>query len=199
MTTARWGDVRLWLGVVLIVASMLVGAKVLTSGDDTVAVWRATRDLSVGAAPTGLAPVAVNRAVAADRYLAADQPVDGVLRTPVRAGELVARSAVAAPTSRPSRRVTLPVDPLHAPVDLQPGDLVDVWTTPAPAAQAVGEPRLVLAGATVVAVAADAVGASGESGVVIDVPEADVASVIAAARSGLIDLVSVPPDSQVAS
>ena len=63
---ARLGDLRLWLGLVLVAGSMLVGARLMGADDDTVVVLRATRDLAVGAGLDGLAPVRVSRAAAGD-------------------------------------------------------------------------------------------------------------------------------------
>jgi hypothetical protein len=123
---------------------------------------------------------------AAQPYL--DQPIDGVLRWPVLAGELVPRSAVATSPPEPTRAVTVPVDPLHAPPALQPGDRVDVWSSPADGS---GPPLLVLA-AVPVASASPEQGLGGEIGVVLDVPMDDVAGIVAAARSGVVDLVAVP-------
>jgi len=93
-----------------------------------------------------------------------------------------------------TREVTVPVDPLHAPVALQSGDLVDVWSMPRPDAAAAGsgEPSLVLPAAVVTSVADDSIGIGGEMAVVLEVPSAVVAAVVAATRSGVVDLVAVP-------
>lgn len=196
MTPARWTDRRLWAGLALLLASALAGGLLLSRPDGTVAVWRATRDLSVGASLADLEPVRV-AADLAPAYAAPGDVLDGVLRTPVRAGELVPVGAVVAPTRQPGRRVTLPVDPVHAPSALMAGDRVDVWSTPRAAgdASASGEPRLVLASAAVSSVSAD-VGLTGEVAVEVEVPTDQVAAVVAAARAGVIDLVAVPVDAQ---
>jgi len=192
---ATWGDARLWLGLALVVASMLVGARLMAAGDDTVTVLRATRDLSVGARLDGLVPVRVPRE-AAQLYLG--QPVEGVLRWPLLAGELVPLSAVETSPAEPTRRVTVPVDPLHAPPSLQPGDRVDVWVSPRDASGVAGLPVLVLASVPVDSASSEH-GLGGEVGVVLDVPVADVADVVAASRSGVVDLVEVPAASQPAA
>jgi hypothetical protein len=79
-------------------------------------------------------------------------------------------------------------------VALQSGDLVDVWSMPRPdgGAAAGGEPALVLPSAVVTSVAADSIGIGGEIAVVLEVPSAVVAAVVAATRSGVVDLVAVP-------
>ena len=43
-----WRDPRLWIGVVLVAASVVVGARVLAAADDTVQVWAAAADLGAG-------------------------------------------------------------------------------------------------------------------------------------------------------
>lgn len=192
---ARLGDLRLWLGLVLVAGSMLVGARLMGADDDTVVVLRATRDLAVGAGLDGLAPVRVSRAAAGDLYLEGPAP-DGVLRWPVQAGELVPRSAVASGPRADSRLVTVPVDPLHAPPALQRGSLVDVWSVPGDPEQ--GEPGLVLPAVSVADVSTDALGMGGELAVVLDVPSGQVAAVVDAARGGGVDLVAVPASSQSA-
>ena len=196
---ARVGDLRLWAGLALLVVSMVVGATMLSAGDDTVTVWRASRDLSAGSAPTGLEPVALGRAVAGDRYVGSDVQVVGVLRWPVQAGELLPRTALTQPTAAATRQVTVPVDPMHAPAGLQAGDVVDMWSTPRDSAAAeaqVAAPSLVLAAVRVTALAGADVGISGELGVVLEVPADEVPAVVAASRSGVTDLVAVPLASQ---
>ena len=188
------GDLRLWLGLVLVIGSVLLGARLLGAEDDTVLVLRATRDLAVGSPLGGLASVRVDRAAAGDGYLV-EPPADGVLRWPIAAGELVPKSAVGEAFVEQVREVTIPVDPLHAPPGLQLGDLVDIWSSPRESEP--GEPSLVLAGVTVAAVPADELGIGGDMGVVLAVPADRVANVVLASRAGVVDLVAVPVRSQL--
>jgi hypothetical protein len=204
MSSPGPGDPRLWVGVGLLVVTTVAGARILGADDDAVTVWRATRDLSAGASAQALQPgldleaVTVPRALAAGRYQAPGDDLAGDLRWPIAAGELVPRAALAAPDARPSRDVTVPVDPLHAPAALAVGDRVDVWTSPRESS-APRDPALVLAGARVAAVAADSVGLGGEIAVALSVPAEQVGAVVAAARGGAVDLVAVPPGSQEVS
>lgn len=205
LRTAGLGDLRLWLGIALVVVAMIVGASVMTAGSDTVLVMRAGHDLSVGSVPVDLVPVAVNRTAAGDAYLPGDlgsgDPTAGaVLVRPVRAGELVPRSALGPPVSEPMRQVTVPVDPVHAPPGLRAGDLVDVWASaPATSAEPSRVPRTVVRDVTVVAVSAESLGVGGELAVVLAVAEDAVADLVAASRASVVDLVAVPVDSQLAS
>ncbi len=192
---ARLGDLRLWLGLALVVGSVVVGARVMSVDEATVVVLRATRDLAAGSVPRDLVPVRVNSTVAGGEYLSGQPPAGDVLRWPISAGELVPRSAIAAAADTKMREVTIPVDPLHAPPGLQSGDMVDVWSSPRE--NEPGAPVLVLPAVTVAAVAAEDVGLGGEIGVVLDVPAESVSAVVLAARSGVVDLVAVPLGSQV--
>lgn len=197
-SVARVRDLRLWAGVVLLALSVLAGALVLGDDDQSVTVWRATSDLSAGSRPTGLEATQISPSVAGDRYVRPGDLVDGVLRWPVAAGELLPRGALGDPAREPTRRVTVPVDPLHAPVGVQAGDVVDAWVMPRSDAglPAQARPDLVLSGALVARVTEDALGMGGEVGVVLEVPAARVPDLVAATRRGVVDLVAVPLASQ---
>jgi len=189
---ARMGDLRLWAGVALLAVSATAGF-VWAGGDaDTVTVWRATRDLGAGAAAADLEAVQVAADVAAAGYLGPADDLAGRLRWPVAAGELLPRGSLAQPTAADMRRVTVPVDPLHAPVGLVAGDMVDAWVTPRADTTSAVDAGLVLSGATVSDVSVDAVGLGGELGIVLEVRAVDVPRVVAAARGGVLDLVAVP-------
>ena len=89
--------------------------------------------------------------------------------------------------------MTIPVDPLHAPVDLAAGDRVDVWATATDGGQtSIAPPSLVLPRALVISADRESVGVGGEIAVVIEVPEAAVRPAVAAIRSGMVDLAAVP-------
>lgn len=132
---ARWRDPRLLLGVLLVLVSVLAGARLLAAADDYALVWAAKRDLPVGAALAQ--PDLQARAVRfrdqgdADRYLSAEQPLAGaVLARPLGAGELVPAAALAAPGQSSFDELPLAVAQTAAPVDLREGDVVDVWVVP---------------------------------------------------------------------
>lgn len=194
----RWSDARIWAAAGLLAVAALLGGVVVGRGGDTVQVLAASGDLSAGASVLDLVPVAVPSTIA-DRYLAADADVAGVLRWPVMAGELVPASALMDSVVEPTRLVSIPVDPLHAPADLGAGDLVDVWVTPRPDVGAVGageSPALVLTDVVVTSVVTDGAGFAGGWGVELAVPESAVERMVSAGRGGVLDLVTVPPMSQ---
>ena len=194
------GDARLWLGVGLLAASMLVGALVMSDRSETVGVLQATRTLSAGATLVDVRAVQVPAALAAG-YLRSDVvATHGTLRWPVGAGELVPVAAVVAGVDVDARAVTVPVEPNHAPDTLAAGDLVDLWTTPARGSADEGAAsRLVLAGAPVVAVAQSSAGFTGALGVTLRVPAEQVGQVVRAVRGSDVDLIAVPVEAQAAA
>ncbi|WP_157538405.1 MULTISPECIES: hypothetical protein [unclassified Nocardioides] len=128
-----WRDPRLWLGVLLVAGSVVLGARLLAAADDTVAVWAVVDDRGSGT-PVVAADLAVERVRfgdgdVLDRYFPADQPVpDGlVLTRAVGAGELLARSAVGDAERTDVLQVPLAVDPQRVPPDVAAGSVVDVW------------------------------------------------------------------------
>jgi len=193
--------VRVWAAAGLLMGAAVLGAVLLGRDGDAVLVLQATRPLSAGTEPVGLEAVSVPASVAA-AYLVPGESIAGRLRWPVAEGELVPRAAVVTSPEDPTRLVSVPVDPLHAPAGLAVGDVVDVWVTRTDVGGAVASgslPRLVLGEVTVTAVATEGVGFAGGWGVELAVPEQRVASVVEAGRTGVVDLVTVPPASQQVS
>ncbi len=192
-------DLRLATGVALVVVSVVLGAKLLSSAGDRVPVWTAKQGLAAGTTLRADDVVAV--AVASDglaAYVPQTSDVTGkVLARDVGAGELVPASALADSATDARRLVTVPVDPLHAPPGLARGERVDVYATPKDGAS-VGQdgvtvlPTLVLAGALVADPGSvDTAGTSSQIGVVLDVAATDADRAVAAARGGDVDLVRV--------
>jgi len=198
----RWLDARLLTGLLLVLGSVVVGAKIVAEADDAQAVWALKRDLAAGTtlAADDLVVRRVRLEASRNPYLAAqDQaPVGRQLRRDVKADELLPLSAVAAPgEGSAARLVTVPVEQHHLPPNLMHGQLVDVYVTVKPRSDsAVGKPRLVAGQALVqrdVSSEASRFG-SGASrvGVVVSVPTHQVPALIEAIEAGAIDLVRVP-------
>ena len=223
-----WLDARLVLGVLLVLVSVVAGAGLLSSADRSAPVWIAARDLAAG---TVLTEDDLERGRArlfgqdAARYLSAEggPPVGRILERPVGERELVPYAALAAPgQSAETREVAVPVAVGHLPPDLQRGQRVDVYLTPAkeaggrapaPASSRAGATtaasgesgekaeappegsQLVLSGVPVAArTEARGLGARADDlPVVLRVDNDDVAPLLAAVAAGTIDLVRVPP------
>lgn len=194
----RWGDTRLWIGLLLLVVSMFAGAKLLSQESEAVTVWQVGRDLSVGAEAIDLKPITVALGQAQEDYFSVDEIPAGRLRFPVESGELLPRSAMTGSQQEPSRVITVGVDPFHAPVDVAPGDRVDVWSTPStstylpdsPASNRSPDPQLALESVLVERVESDSLG--GRKAVVLRVTPENVGDLVRASRSGTIDLIKVP-------
>ncbi len=135
LVSARWRDPRLAVGVVLVAASVVLGVRVVSAADDTVAVWSLRSDLPAGAAVT-TADVTVTRLHFGDGndaalYVSADEtlPAGVVLAHDVSAGELLPLSSLRSPTAA-AAELPLAVPNGALPSDLGPGDRVDVWVAP---------------------------------------------------------------------
>jgi hypothetical protein len=132
----RWLDLRLVLGVLLVLGSVLLGARVVSAAATTVPVWAAAGDLAAGTVLTGddLVTVDVRLDDSAGAYLAGStRPAGRTLSRAVSHGELLPRTALASAAS--AVQVALPVQAGFVPPDLRRGQLVDVYAvSSAPAA-----------------------------------------------------------------
>jgi hypothetical protein len=198
----RWLDVRAVVGVILLLGSMIVGARLFAAAGHETPVWAATHDLAPGErlSAADVTQVRVRLNGAARRYLSGAPPAGYVVDRFVAARELLPAAALAA-SARPdsSRLVTVPVQPGHMPPDLAPGGRVDVYLTPRPSggpgsAAAPSAPTLVLSAAVVQSRPSGGrtFGAEAALSVVLVVPAERVADVVRAAESGAVDLVAVP-------
>lgn len=135
----RWLDLRLVLGVLLVLGSVLLGARVVTAADATVPVWAAAGDLAPGTelAAEDLVAVDVRLDDAARAYLSTGSRPEGrTLARAVRAGELLPRSALEEPDELV--QVALPVQAGYVPPGLKRGQVIDVYAVADPAAGATG-------------------------------------------------------------
>lgn len=169
-----WRDPRILLGLLLIAGCVLIGARVLSSADDTVAVWSARSDLVAGTVldRDDLVPSRLHFAAAADAavYVGADDLPDGevTLVRPVGAGELLPRAALGA-GGDPLVELPLAVDRADLPATVRPGSVVDVWV----AGTEKGPARRLLDDVPVVALprAADTLAPESTRQVIVGVPE----------------------------
>lgn len=179
----------MWLGLLLVAGSVVVGARTLAAADDTTTVWAVRADRGAGTPVTtdDLEPRRIRFAddATARRYFAASGalPDDLVLARPVGAGELLARSAVGPAGEAKRLSVPLEVDPNRVPPQVRAGSVVDVWisdggsTGSDAAPSGVDDDGPALSGVTVVAAPddEDAFVVSGTRQLVVSVDE-DVAA-----------------------
>ncbi|SDL58834.1 Chaperone for flagella basal body P-ring formation [Geodermatophilus siccatus] len=135
----RWLDLRLVLGVLLVLGSVLLGARVVAAADATVPVWSAAGDLAAGTVLTAgdLVAVDVRLDDVAGAYLATSTRPEGrTLARAVRSGELLPRTALEEPAELV--QLALPVQAGYVPPGLDRGQVVDVYAVADPAAGATG-------------------------------------------------------------
>lgn len=148
-----WRDPRLLIGIVLVLASVAVGARVVTMAAQAEPYFVATRDLTPGdvVGPHDLRVVHARLDAAAGAHLSADRPLaPGLLvRRPVGSGEIVPLAAVGDGSDLRVRPVGVPLTrPLPAAV--RKGAAVDVWVgqRSGDPARPFGPPTLLTAGVT---------------------------------------------------
>ncbi len=132
-TTPGWRDPRLWIGIAIVAVSVVAGARLLASVDDTVAVWAVVDDLGAGdvVSETDLEVRRVRFADSRDldRYFTADDtlPADLQLTRGVGAGELLPRAAVGAAADGDRLQISIEVPPGRVPTSVGSGSVVDVF------------------------------------------------------------------------
>lgn len=181
-----WRDPRLWIGLLLLSASVLGGARLLASADATEPVWAVSVAGGAGTVldPADLEVQRVRFADAADldRYFSADTdlPADLVLNRTVEAGELLPRTAVGSAADSELVELSLEVAPNAVPPSVTTGAVIDVYVDDRSARASgragggSGEGKA-LSEVTVVAapLAEETFAVSGFRQVVVAVPEAD--------------------------
>jgi hypothetical protein len=206
IATPRWLDLRLVVGVLLVLISVVVGARVLASADHYARVYVARHALVPGQ-QLSASDVEVGRVRLygqGESYVSADgsPPVGYLVKRYVGAGEFVPVEALSRNGAAPDTRlVTVPVAAGHLPSGLGRGDLVDVYVTVKGAAGAPpADPQLVIAAVPVESRDGGSRGFASSSAiaVVVSVPADRVGDVVHAVESGAIDLVRVPRDAAVA-
>lgn len=188
-----WRDLRLVVGLVLVLLSVAGVVRLVGSFDETTPVYAATRDLlpgqPVGADDVVAVPVRLGDPMA--RYVDASQPLQAgthLLRA-VSEGELVPATALGTARMALDKTVSVPVEQ-SAARSLVSGSVVDVWVSHRDT-EALGEayldPALLLAGAVVDHVPADSSGLGaglGRTAVSVVVPADRVGDMIGAVDQG---------------
>ncbi len=184
-STPGWRDPRLWIGIAIVAVSVVAGARLLSSADETVALWAVSADMGAGdvVSEDDLVVQRVRFADAQrlDLYFSADEqmPSDLELLRGVGEGELLPRAAVGSSAESDVLQVPISVAAERVPVSIGAGSVVDVMIVARPAqpgARApIGPGEAALEGVTVVAAPplADSFGTSGERQLDLAVPEAD--------------------------
>lgn len=177
-TRRTWKDPRLLVGITIVAVSVLLGARLLATADDTVTVWSVRSDVPAGTPITAEdlqgAQLRFGSPELAGRYLPADSPLPegAVLTRDLAAGELLPRDAVGdgGTVDLVEVPIALPADAV--PATLRAGELVDVWVTPKAEAGEAPRALLVLEQVRVTAVprSTSALGPSSTQQVVVGLP-----------------------------
>ncbi|HET7326171.1 MAG TPA: hypothetical protein VFJ14_02680 [Nocardioidaceae bacterium] len=132
----RWRDPRLWVGLLLVAGSVVLGSRLLAAADDTVDVWVLSADVPAGQ-PIAAAALELDRVHFSDRataesYLLGSEPPPeaAVAAHDLAAGEMLPRSAIGDPGASDVLHLPVVVGASGAPDDLRVGDVVDVWVVP---------------------------------------------------------------------
>lgn len=129
LSRPRWLDPRIVIGLLLVIASVVVGAKVIGSDRQTTGVWSASRPLSAGTVLTAgdLVSVEVNLGGTAGKYVgSADDMTGRVLDRVLSPGEILPVAAVTAPPAG-QRMLTIGVAPADMPPGVTHGSVVDLY------------------------------------------------------------------------
>ncbi len=180
------------MGVLLILASVVLGGRLVGSATQTSRWLSVTRTLAAGHVLVASDLVSVKAhlpASAGSHYFAADptQLVGRTLGRPLSSGEFLPAEALASGSSGPSRVLPLIVKAGRLPA-LSTGDHVDVYVLSRPQGGGVGREIRVLT--NVEYVGQDAL-STGETSVVLRVAPAQAATAIAASQSGRVDVVRI--------
>lgn len=200
VSAPSWRDPRLLVGVVLVLASVVLGARVVSAAQQTASVWALSRAVGAGqpvtAADLRVAEVHLD-AGTTPAYVPASAELapDLVALRGLAPGELLPRAALGRTGDLTSRPVTVPVTG-NVPRGVEVGALVDVWVVrpgdPSGLADP-AEPERVVGAAEVSAVVTGGGGLSARSGadVQVLVPQDAMAALLQAGSDGH-DVVLVP-------
>lgn len=193
---ARWLDTRLIVGVLLVLVSVVVGAKVVAEADDTVPVWAVARDLAPQAVLTegDVTRVDVRLGAAAGQYITADGgfPTGYVVTRELRRDELLPTGALARQGASAFRRVVVEVDAATT-AGLARNSVVDVYVIPDAGSDRQQLPAVrILDGVSVADDPADSAGmraGGGTTGIVLLIPGDRVVDLLTAQATGTTSIV----------
>ncbi len=199
----RWRDPRLLVGIVLVLASVLLGALLVGRLSATTTVLVAASPIVPGdvIAEADLTEVELRLGEQEELYVGtlSAVPEGAVATTTIRSGELLPRSAVGQPADVPLRPVVIPVDRTVAE-SVTPGAQVELWHTADESADgAPGQARLLVEEAVVRRIDEGSSLGMRSMAVEVLVPVGDVAAVLEVlAQDERLDVIGVPGAHEVA-
>lgn len=140
---------RLAMGLSLFIIAILAGGLIAKEANRTVMVWATQSDLAPGdlIKPTDLKSVSVLLPESAKNYLSINaQIVGGLILKGISSGDLIPAAAIAtAGDALEQRFVPLTLEPTDLPMDLQRGEVVDIYAIPNRDSKVISQPQLVAA------------------------------------------------------
>ena len=195
LSSPRRLDLRLIIGVVIVIATALAGFALVSAADNTTSVYTAAKSLSPGHVikDSDLVLTDVKLGKSSSAYLDAKGLAQGAVVTKaVAAGELVPLSAVGTAKQVATTNVVVQLDlPLSS--DVIVGSTVDVWASMAAGQGIFGPPAVVISGAQIAHIT-EATGLAASTGgvrVEIVVPQSKVAALLESQANG--DAISLVP------
>lgn len=199
----RWRDPRLLLGIMLVLLSTVVGAKLFAAHDDTVAYWSVRNSVAAGDAVEldDLVSTRVRLASSTgDSYVRVDDELPAAIgdlswARDVSSGSLLENSAIVVDSEQTAGELPLNVASGSYPLDLRSGETVDVWVGPGPGEPAEDRSVLVLRAARVLSTGGDstAIGGSLARTILVGVADGQLADkTVSAISAGHVTLVRVP-------
>lgn len=181
-----WGDARFYIGLALVVLSILGVWLIVNASRTTTPVLQADRTIVPGEAlsSSDFSVVDVSLGAAAQRYLAPQDLAAGQIATRGMAeGELLSAAAVG--DADDARTTTIVVESsVGLPAEIEPGTVVELWQAP-PLEEGFDEPRVLVADVTVASlVEADGVMAQNRPAVELVIDRSDVSDVLSAMTGG---------------
>jgi len=178
-----WTDLRFFLGVVLIVASIAGVWAVVALSRQTAPVYAAAHTIVPGQAVTAadLTVVDVSLGRSGDAYLAPGAALDGVVATrTIGTGELVPAAATV-PAAQSETTTVVVHSSVTVPSGVAAGSAVDLWSAAPAENGGFATPSVLVPSATVVSVTHDdSMIGGGADAVELVIPRADVAAALAA-------------------
>jgi hypothetical protein len=176
-----WRDPRLWVGVLVVAVSVVAGARLLASADDTVTIWAAARDMGAGDTVTAgdlvVRRVRFGDTAGLDHYFAAGAtlPSDLQLLRGIGAGELLPRTAVGNVDDDGLVQLPVAVEAELVPPSVSAGSVIDLYVLSAGGRRCPSECDPVLHGVTVVSASSveEGFGASGQRQLVLGVADGE--------------------------
>jgi hypothetical protein len=190
-------DIRLWLGIIFILVSVLIAQTVIASATARTLAYVVTKPIPAGS-KISLTDLLLAEVVLPDSVKAIsdkNQVVGKVAARDLFSGDLIIPEAISNKSQANLRIVSVPIRAGHIPV-LESGQLVDVWVTPSTDGMALpGPAQLVISQATVYFVPTG-IDPTLDTAITLLITQADVQKIVQAMRDGVIDLVALPDNNR---